>query len=164
MPGVKGSGGPVPKRADQRHGHRSKDEAKPEQVVDPYEITIPAPGESWHPVARLWFESLERSGQSVFYTNSDWGIAYVLAESISREMNPQPIAVGKGEHAHVEMVELPPKGASLSAWLKGMAALLVTEGDRRRLRLELERASDSAERREPAGVTDLRSWKESLNA
>jgi hypothetical protein len=39
----------------------------------------------------------------------------------------------------VRMVELPPKAASVAAWLKGMTALLVTEGDRRRAQLELQR-------------------------
>lgn len=110
-----------------------------EQVADPNPVVIPPPDESWHPVARMWFDSLARSGQSQFYTSSDWATAYLLAESMSRELQPQPMLIGKGPDAHWEMVARPPTGASLAAWLKGMAALMTTEGERRRARLELER-------------------------
>lgn len=142
MPGVTGSGGPVPKRSNQRHGHRSKaDKASTEQAPTGPEVQAPEADESWHPVARRWYESLSTSGQSRFYEPSDWATACVIAESISRELKPQPMVVGSGQDATVEFVEQSPKGASLAAWLKGMTVLLVTEGDRRRLRLELTRTS-----------------------
>ena len=140
MPGVKGRGGPPPKRNSQKHGHRSQTEKSlVEQAVDPNEVVIPETDPGWHKVAKLWYESLARSGQSQFYTGSDWTTAYALAESMSREFKPQPMLMGKGEDARWELVELPPKGASLAAWLKGMAALMTTEGERRRARLELEK-------------------------
>jgi hypothetical protein len=126
-------------------------------VVDPFEVEIPEPDPEWHKAATLWFESLARSGQSVFYTNSDWAAAYVLAESISRELNPQPVV---DEDGHVTMVSYPPKGASLAAWLKGMTALLVTEGDRRRAALELVRP-DPAEG-VPADVSELDEYRQRL--
>ncbi|MGL4300279.1 MAG: hypothetical protein ACRCW4_14520 [Candidatus Neomicrothrix subdominans] len=105
---------------------------------------VPAADDGWHPVARIWYDSLGRSGQSQFYTSSDWATAYLLAESMSRELHPQPIVVGRGPDAVIEMHAVPPKGASLAAWLKGMAALMTTEGERRRARLELERAAGAS--------------------
>ena len=139
MPGVKGAGGPPPKRDAERR--RSNDPALgPATVADgAADVVVPDADPDWHPVARMWFESLAGSGQSVFYEPSDWATAYVVAESISREFGGQPIVVGSGKDATVEMHNLPPKGASLAAWLKAMTSLMVTEGDRRRLRLELAR-------------------------
>jgi hypothetical protein len=95
----------------------------------------------WHPVAKRWFDSLARSGQSLYYVESDWATAYVLAESMSREFKAQPMVVDD----EIVMVELPPKAASVAAWLKGMTALLATEGDRRRAALELQKPLAPAE-------------------
>lgn len=114
-------------------------------MVDPNDVVIPPADDGWHKVARLWYDSLGQSGQSQFYTSSDWATAYALAESMSREFKPQPMLIGKGDDARWEMVELPPKGASLAAWLKGMAALMTTEGERRRARLELEKPKSAGD-------------------
>lgn len=161
MAGVKGSGGPVPKRSTQRHGHRSKAEkASTEQVPAGPEVQAPEADEGWHPVARRWYEALSTSGQSRFYEPSDWATAFLLAESISRELSPQPMVVGKGGDASVEFVSLPPKGAALSAWLKGMTVLLVTEGDRRRLHLELTRTASEDE----AHVSELDDYRSRLRS
>lgn len=102
-------------------------------------VEVPPPDPQWHPVAAQWFESLVRSGQSAFYEPSDWAMAVVVAEAMSRELHPQPVVVGNGPGARVEMLVLPPKSASIAAWLKAATALLVTEGDRRRLSMELQR-------------------------
>jgi hypothetical protein len=132
-----GERGPVNKR--RRLGHVSKAEQAEVVRAAGQVAEAPEPDEDWHPVARRWFESLGRSGQAAFYQASDWETAWVLAESISRELKPQPMVVGKGDAAEIEWVSLPPKGASLAAWLKGFTALLATEGDRRRARVELTR-------------------------
>lgn len=122
---------------------------------------VPPADEGWELAAKRWYESLAGSGQAAFYQASDWATAWLLAESISRELAPQPIVVGKGESAEVEMYRMPPKGASLAAWLKGMTALMVTEGDRRRARLELE-APTSGE--EVADVSELADYRRRLQS
>lgn len=155
MPGVRGSGGPTPKRSDRRLGHTSKaSRERASKAAAASKVSVPRADPEWHPVAKQLYESLKKSGQAQFFEASDWGTAWLLAESISRELSPQPMVVGKGEHAQIEMVELPPKGASLAAWLKGLSSLLATEGDRRRLRLELERPKTGKEG-EAAGVSWL---------
>lgn len=134
-----GTRGPAPKRKSQRLGHISK--AEREKVTKAAVASKALPMRSnpkWHAVAKRWFDSLRTSGQSQFYTDSDWATAYVIAESMSRELKPQPVTIGHGDTAETIMVEMPPKGASLAAWLKGMTSLLVTEGDRRRVSLELQ--------------------------
>lgn len=143
MPGVPGSGGPVPKPKDKKHGHISQEERDSVETGEAIPAEPLPPDPNWHPVAALWFNALAGSGQAVWYQASDWAAAYVLAETMSREFHPQPMAVGKGSDAHVEMVTLPAKSASIAAWLKGMTALLATEGDRRRMALELKRAAVS---------------------
>lgn len=137
MPGIPGSGGPPPKREAQRRRKNDPAGGPADHAPGADEVVVPDVDEEWHPVARRWFESLAESGQSRFYEPSDWATAFVLAESISRELNPQGI-VYKGEVVGYHPMTV--KGASLAAWLRGMTALMVTEGDRRRLRLELERA------------------------
>lgn len=154
-----GDRGPVPKRSDQR---RRRNKTEPVAKAPSSGGAKPPPADAkWHPVAKRWFQSLEKSGQSRFYEESDWATAYLLAESISRELHPQPMVVGRGEHAEIEMVSLPPKGASLAAWLKAMSSLLVTEGDRRRARLELE-AAPQADPAEEAAVADLDDYRKRL--
>lgn len=145
-----GARGPVGKKNEAKMGHRTKAELAGAEIVNLDEIDdellqradegmIPVE-ERWHPVAKIWYESLARSGQKIYYQPSDWAIAYLLAESISRDLEPQ--FVGVNEHTGEPILEvIPIKGASLSAYLKGFTALLATEGDRRRLQIELERES-----------------------
>jgi hypothetical protein len=110
-------------------------------------VSVPKANAKWHPVAKRWFDSLAKSGQSSFYQPSDWGAAYVLAESLSRELKPRPVSLGEGADGKpvVVMQEFPIRGATLSALLKGMTALLATEGDRRRVQLELQRPAKAGE-------------------
>lgn len=134
MAGVPGAGGPIPKRSEQRR--RTNTPAAGEPVKVEGELAeIPAADPDWHPVATRWFESLAKSGQRVFYQASDWATAYLIAESISRELQPQAQVTKEGE---VVYITAPPTGAAMSAWLRGMTALLVTEGDRRRAAIELQ--------------------------
>lgn len=151
-----GSRGPVPKRSDQRLGHRSKSEATKITVAPAAADTAaPMPSDEWHPVALRWYESLAKSGQSKFYEPSDWATAYLIAESISRDLNPQ--VVGITERGDAVFESIPLKGASLSAYLKAFGNLLTTEGDRRRASIELQGpvASDPGQEHADATVTDL---------
>jgi hypothetical protein len=130
-----GERGPVPKRDDQRR-RRNVPEGGPAEKGEHVECTPPPAKTTWHPTARLWYESLASSGQSWWYQASDWATAYVLAEEISRCLHPQVVGFTKdGDVVKGHR----PMGASLAAILKGMTNLMVTEGDRRRARIELER-------------------------
>jgi hypothetical protein len=154
-----GSRGPVPKRTDQLHGHRSKEElAAVTKIIDPAPICeSPAPDPDWHPVAMAWFDSLASSGQRIFYQPSDWATAVLIAESMSRDLGEQ--VVGVTPSGEILRDTIPLKGASLSAYLKAMGGLMVTEGDRRRAAVELQKAqaTDPDAERAAGTVTDLRS-------
>ncbi|MDP1795203.1 MAG: hypothetical protein Q8K63_13790 [Acidimicrobiales bacterium] len=153
--------GPPPKRSDQRR-RQNKPKSAINTAPGAKNVAVPAADAKWHPVARRWYQSLKKSGQAAFYEPSDWATAFLVAESISRELMPQPMSVGVGDAAHIEMVKLPPKGASLAAWLKAMSSLMVTEGDRRRMHLELERGV--ADDGEGADVSDIADYRRRLES
>lgn len=101
------------------------------------EVTIES---TWHEIAEQAYMALSRSGQSIFMEPSDWATAYALCEMLSRELKPKPIVVQIGEgETEIQWVIQPVNGAVMNAFLKGWASLMATEGDRRRLKIELER-------------------------
>lgn len=145
MTGVKGAGGPPPKRSDQRR-RRNKPTSGPQETTKAPAGTEEPPNRppsdpKWHPLATEWYESLATSGQSRFYEPSDWALARILAESISQELHPRPMVVA----GVVKRIKQPPRATALAQWLKGMTALLATEGDRRRAAMELQRPQPEGE-------------------
>ncbi len=129
--------GPVPKRSNQRR-RKNKPDIPIVTAPGASEVPIPEPEEDWHPIAASWYKALIRSGQSAFYEPSDWAAAVIIAESMSRDLKPQFLGISEvtGE---VVRGTVPINGTRLSGYLKAWTALLVTEGDRRRARVELER-------------------------
>lgn len=122
-----GARGPIPKRSEERMGHRSKhqkDAAVQAPTGPPLDLPdLPDPDPLWHPIASDWYVSLQQSGQAAFYEPSDWAMARYAAELMSRGL----------------CSDRPPNGQFVSALDSVMARLLTTEGDRRRARIELER-------------------------
>lgn len=109
----------------------------------PPEVQAPAPNDNWHPIARQLWDGLVDGVVSRLYEPSDWSLAYMLCEDYSRELKPRKIQVGldgMGEPILVEM-EMPMPGAKLTALLRGLNSLIATEGDRRRLQIEVKRKS-----------------------
>lgn len=136
-----GTRGPVPNRSDQRRRAN-----KPEVPIihAPSAATsrtsVPEADGEWHRLAADWFNALAESGQSQFFEASDWAQARVWAHLLS-----------------VELFKDKPSAMMIAAWSSGAAELLTTEGARRRMRIELERAviSDPGQDHADATVTDL---------
>lgn len=136
--------GPVPKRSSERR-RRNKDggEITRASHTAPAKLGPDAPAHlELTGLALLWYESLRTSGQSVYYTDSDWASALVLATAI-------------------QTFEERPSAGILAAILQGMGSLLATEGDRRRMRLELERGVDE-DPAEIAAVADFAAYQKKL--
>jgi len=154
--------GPVPKKESERRRRNKTTEGGDSIEVEVInldetiagEVEVPAVDPSWHPLARHFYESLAKSGQAIWLEPSDWAVAAVLAESLSRDLNPQPIGINE-ETGKPVMATVPLKGSSLSSYLKAFSALLVTEGDRRRLRIELERQKRIDAATEGGKVVDI---------
>ena len=142
------SPGPPPKKDAERRRRNKTPETSgslssiPAEVVNlndtiAGEVEVPTADEKWHPIARQLYDAQQKSGQALYMEPSDWSMLYLLCESISRDLNPQ--FVGLTEEGESVFEAIPLKGASLNAYLKGLGELLVAEGGRRKLRLELER-------------------------
>jgi hypothetical protein len=142
-----GARGPVGKRSDQRHGHRTKaeQEAVTKVQINDGPLPVEEPEESWHPIAKRWFTSLGESGQRVFYEASDWATARYVAEAMSRNLEAGRFSA-----------------QLFAAVMSGMSSLLTTEGDRRRVRVELERAVQT-DADEEAAVAALDEWRKRLS-
>jgi hypothetical protein len=143
-----GARGPIGKRSEERMGHRSKEEKgsitkapsePPAELPD-----LPEPDALWHPIATDWYLSLRDSGQAAFYQPSDWAMARYAAELMSRGLSG----------------DRPPNGQYVAALNSVMASLLTTEGDRRRVRIELERKP--AVKAVPASVTAIADYRSSI--
>lgn len=145
--------GPVGKRDEERR-RRNKPEVEVEKVnldeLISQEVEVPIADPEWEPMIIEFWDSLKKSGQAIWYEPSDWMMAYVALEVLDRWLKPQDVKVGQIGNARDEagggdityvfeqkIVAMP--GSVLSAFQKVMTSLMVTEGDRRRLRIELER-------------------------
>jgi len=132
---------PIPKRSEQR---RRRNSEEPDRLTLRAAQAKPLPlRRGIHPLARRWYKALTDSGQSHFYEPSDWAVALLLAEAI---------------HDFVD----DPKAAKLNAILHGSSSLMATEGDRRRMRLELTREANADDTEEVAVVTALADYQDRL--
>lgn len=132
--------------------------------------------ERWHPLAQYLWESFTHSGQSLYYQPTDWALASFVCETISRELLPQ--IIGTREWETTEFIDgsqvttrrkepiwgpAPVKGATLSAIMKSATALMATEGDRRRLQLELtSRYSSPSATKTDGTVTSIKQNRKAL--
>lgn len=174
-----GERGPIPKKdAERRRRNKTPDaggglSALPAEVVNldetiHAEVEIPEADENWEDLTKSYWESFAGSGQSMYYEPSDWMTAYMLMETLDRHLKPQDVKVGEwrpgaqegGEVTYTfEPKVIPIPGNVLSSILKGLTSLMATEGDRRRLRLELERKS-AIENAAGGTVTDIATQRE----
>lgn len=118
------------------------------------ENLVPAPParEEWHDIAKHFYEGLQKSPQRLYYELSDWMLAFLLCEQISRELDPKFVGFKKVEDGEtsrgvpvmidVEHYEVMPiAGGSMSSILRAMEKLMVTEIDRRKARVEIDRGA-----------------------
>lgn len=134
--------GPVPKREDERV-RRNTPEVETEKVEIVGEVIVPPldmPFEP-HPMVQSFYDSLVISGQSKFYEPSDWEYARLVC-FIMQTIVTSPR----------------PSSEMFKALQTAMSNLMVTEGDRRRLRLEIVRAEkkDKAEDESQALIMEFR--------
>lgn len=136
--------GPVPNReADlARPRERKGSDVQPVTKGELRPVTVLEPDPEWHPIAARLYESLRSSGQSDFYQNSDWAFAFSVCEDLS-----------------VYKRSMKRSGQMLQTIYAALERLLVTEGDRRRVRIELHEPEDDGE---PAAVLAIADYKRDL--
>jgi hypothetical protein len=115
--------GPVPKRTAQRLGHMTKAEkAAVTSVTMSGRVEVPPADPDWHELARSWYESLAVSGQAQFFEPSDWAAARYVAEVMTTNLQAGRFS-----------------SQLFAAVWQAMGDLLTTEGERRRVKLEIDR-------------------------
>lgn len=141
-----GARGPIGKRSTAKAGHRTKAELDDIETVDATggEVTMPEPSPLWDPIARDWYCSLAESGQARFMEPSDWHAARFVAEAMTRNLENEKFSAM----------------LFTGVW-SAMNDLLTTEGARRRVKLEVQRATNSSEST-PAGVTALDDYRSTI--
>lgn len=118
--------GPIPERSDQIV-RRNKPDTPIEKITTIGPVGIPDLNmPNAHPLVIDLYESMKVSAQKQFFEPSDWQVAR-LAMHVIHDM-----LQGKGEDKRISPMML----ASVNSML---STLLVTEGDRRRVRIEVER-------------------------
>lgn len=131
---------PYPKRSTERR--RANIDPNLEQAEAGSRVSRPEPPEHWHSHVVAMWDALAESGQAQFYESSDWQFGFLLMERMSRLLDRDD-----------------PAPAAWRGVDEGLARLLVTEGDRRRMRLELERTSSKAQAQDAqaeATISDIR--------
>ena len=123
-----GSRGPVGKRSDQKVRRNKTGEDGLETDTIPMIGTVEAPkldlGLRPHPLVQSLWDSLPESGQTRYWEPSDWQYARVAMYALD------------------ELLTKSPKGISamkLTAVDGMLKSLLLTEGERRRVKIEVER-------------------------
>lgn len=149
--------GPAPKRTEERIRNNKPPEGQEPEDVGPdqmaampfdidYEPEPPEPDEDWHPTSRMLYDSLLRDPARIWMGPADWATAYLMCESISRELYPQVVGVvdggidletGEKIAGHVARETVPMKGQTITAFLKFCAQLGITEGGRLSLRKQV---------------------------
>lgn len=115
-------------------------------------VQAPDPDPDWHPIAKHVYESMQHSAQRLYYEPSDWALAYLVCDHITRELNPKFVGFKKvlnGETLKGVPIlvdepafeSMPLTGGSMSAIMRAFEKLMVTEVDRRKARVEIERGA-----------------------
>lgn len=142
--------GPVPNREADLARPRSRKGSGQMPVTKGQSLppTIPEADPTWHPIAEMVWNSLATSGQAAFYQSSDWAFAYSLCDDLT-EYKQACWKDGTAKRSP-EM---------LKALLSAMSNLLMTEADRRRVRIELQ---EPAPESDPAAVLAIADYRQEL--
>lgn len=142
-----GQRGPVPERSDQKI-RRNKDEVETEKVVAFGKVEVPEldlrHNIGWdfdelptHPITKDLYESLADSAQARYFEPSDWQLARFALH-----------------FANQLLWSAKPNGQVLATITSLFSDLLMSEGSRRRLRMEIERKGDNEQTGQVIDVQD----------
>lgn len=115
--------GPIPKRSDQRRRRNASSQVDSVAVPGPVDVPDLALTDV-HPIAADMYRSLTKSGQSRYFEPSDWQRARLMCEMVSRLLNAGKLS-----------------SMLYTAIQQDMNSLLFTEGERRKVRMEIERGA-----------------------
>lgn len=120
--------GPIPKRSEERVRRNTPDvEIDKVTAIGPVKIP-PLNIPDAHPFVTELYEAMKKSAQKRYFEPSDWATAKITLHLLNKMLwNPNPSAM------------------MISAMDTMMSKLLLTEGDRRRVRIEIERKTSGGD-------------------
>jgi hypothetical protein len=134
--------GPMPRREDALARPRSRkgsdQQSVTKGVMRPVDFCMDA-NENWHRIARQLWDACVSSGQSDFYQNSDYALLYSICDDLS-------LYKMSGKQS----------GQMLMTIYSAMERLLVAEGDRRRVRIELHAPEPEQKPASVHAIEDMR--------
>lgn len=138
-----GARGPVPKRSEERVGHPMQAGGHAADITpgELREVKWPPADSSWSKRAKEMYASVRdnRSGQADFFQQSDVArLRFMLDQMTYYESQPQRSAM------------------MLQVLTSEMSNLLFSEGDRRRVRIELSRVDNSVKNAEIVAIDSYR--------
>lgn len=138
--------GPVPNREEDLARPRERKGGDVQSVTHGVlrDVRIPHADKDWHPLAKRLWDGMKTSGQADFMQNSDWAFAYSLMDDLTYYKNS-----GKRSSQMLQTI------------YAAMTSLMITEGDRRRVRLELQAPADETQ---DAELFAIEGYKDALGA
>lgn len=141
-----GTRGPIPNRTEDLARDRSRNGVERNQGEVTFGtmkgVKVPHPDKGWHPIATQLYKAARASGQADFYQQSDWAMLYSICDDLSHYKKSQK------------------RSSQMAATIyAALTSLLVTEGDRRRARLELQQPTPESK---PAEVYAIESYRNDL--
>lgn len=126
---MSGSRGPVPKRSEARTRRNKEPEGEVKLAKGTSKPSSwPAANETWDQLAVDWYHGLRDSGMAEYYEQSDIEMARIIAGELSH---------------YLKSYEGKRSAMMFAALMTAMSSLGVTEGDRRRMRIELEKPKEA---------------------
>lgn len=133
--------GPMPNREEDLARPRSRKGSEEQEAKKGLmrRVTVPRADPDWHAIAKQLYNSLKTSGQADFYQQPDWALAYALCDDLSHYK--------KSSKRSAQMAQ---------TLYSALGNLLVTEGDRRRVRIELQEPEPETTSAAVLAITDYK--------
>jgi hypothetical protein len=144
--------GPPPKDPKLKMGHStgvgdSRNSVETHSLPEAYAPKVPEVNPEWCNMAQAWFRAIDLTPMGALYTESDWMTAYIAADLLDAMLDA-------GWHR---------VGMMLAEWNRMTERLLITIGDRRRMRIDFIRAGAADADPDAAVAEDeLASWRERM--
>ena len=166
-----GARGPVPKRDIERR--RRNKPAKPTTTIPATgEVRVPQASSGWCRRARALWREAKKSPMAQCYEGTDWQMLAYLCDLMTTLFRPGRLSLPleraireaasaegltKDERLYLEWMLAPvrPSAQLVASMNSVLTTLGLTEGDRRRMGVEIERGSE----KKPAGVLDMDDYR-----
>lgn len=128
---------PIPKRDDQRRNQNTRKADKIYTRDGDLPVKQPPAPRGWCKEAKAWYKSLSTSAQSIFYEDSDWQTAIAAGYLYDDWMTTR-------------------RATTFGEFRMLCSQLMVTEGERRRARVEIHRNAAEEEKKGAVAVTEYK--------